>query len=130
MDYDDYETWSENARLARAEYLQGKLTAEIFLQKIDTTHELKSYEAGKAELVEETPWQQRVAQRWDFDPEIFYPESMMVLDMTPGKKGEWEIRVCGINIRRINSRQGTTRFSLLPACIIHLLQDGQSRFIM
>lgn len=91
MDYDDYEAWSENARLARVKYLQGKLTAEAFLQKIDTTHELKSYEAGKAELVEETPWQQRVAQRWDFDPEIFYPESMMVLDMTPGKKGEWEI---------------------------------------
>lgn len=92
MDYDDYEMWSENARLARAEYLQGKLTAEAFLQKIDTTHELESYEAGKAELVEETPWQQRVALRWDFDPEIFYPESMMVLDTTPGKKGEWEIR--------------------------------------
>lgn len=91
MDYDDYEAWSENARLARAEYLQGKLAAEVFLQKIDTTHELKSYEAGKAELVEETPWQQRVAQRWDFDPEIFYPESMMVLDTAPGKKGEWEI---------------------------------------
>lgn len=91
MDYDDYETWSENARLARAEYLQGKLTAEVFLKKIDTTHELKNYEAGKAALVEETPWQQRVAQRWDFDPEIFYPESMMVLDTTPGKKGEWEI---------------------------------------
>lgn len=91
MDYDDYEMWSENARLARAEYLLGKLTAEAFLQKIDTTHELKSYEAGKAELVEETPWQQRVAQRWDFDPEIFYPESMMVLDMTPGEKGKWEI---------------------------------------
>lgn len=91
MDYDDYEMWSENARLARAEYLLGKLTAEAFLQKIDTTHELKSYEAGKAELAEETPWQQRVAQRWDFDPEIFYPASMMVLDTTPEKKGEWEI---------------------------------------
>ena len=99
MDYDDYEMWSENARLARAEYLQGKLTAETFLQKIDSTHELKSYEAGKAELVEETPWQQRVAQRWDFDPEIFYPESMMVLDMTPGKKGEWEI-LTRDNLRR------------------------------
>lgn len=91
MDYDDYETWSENARLARTEYLLGKLTAEAFLQKIDTTHELKSYEAGKAEQVEETSWQQRVAQHWDFDPEIFYPESMMVLDTTPEQKGEWEI---------------------------------------
>lgn len=91
MDYDNYEAWSENARLARAEYLQGNLTAEAFLQKIDTTHELKSYEAGKAELVEETPWQRRVAHRWDFDPEIFYPEAMMFLDLTPGRKNEWEI---------------------------------------
>lgn len=50
MDYNDYETWSENARLARAEYLLGKLTAEAFLQKIDTTHELKIYEAGREQL--------------------------------------------------------------------------------
>ena len=34
MDYDDYETRSENARLARAEYLQGKLTAEVFCGKL------------------------------------------------------------------------------------------------
>ena len=33
MDYDDYDAWSENARLARMAYLQGELTAEAFLQK-------------------------------------------------------------------------------------------------
>ncbi len=73
-------------------YLQGDLTAEAFLQKIDTTHELENYEAGKAELkTEATTWQKRVASSWTFDRESFYPESIMVLDATPGKKGEWEI---------------------------------------
>lgn len=92
MDYDDYDAWSENARLARMAYLQGELTAEAFLQKIDTTHELESYEAGKAELkTEATAWQKRVAGSWAFERESFYPESIMVLDATPGKKGEWEI---------------------------------------
>ena len=42
------------------------------------------------ELVEETPWQRRVT-RWDFDPEIFYPDTMMVLNLTPGEKNEWEL---------------------------------------
>ena len=54
MDYGQYEAWSENARLARMEYLKGQLTAEEFLRRIDATHELESYEAGKAELVKET----------------------------------------------------------------------------
>ena len=61
MDYNQYTTWSENARLARMEYLSGKLTAEKFLRRIDTTHELKSYEVDKAELVEETAWQHMVS---------------------------------------------------------------------
>lgn len=34
MEYEQYEIWSENARLARAEYLKGKLTAEEFLRQI------------------------------------------------------------------------------------------------
>lgn len=91
MDYGQYEAWSENTRLARMEYLRGELTAEAFLRKIDTTHELENYEAGKTKLKKETPWQQRVASSWAFDPEIFYPDSMMVLDTTPGGKEEWKI---------------------------------------
>ncbi len=50
-DYDQYNAWSENAHLARIGYLEGKLTAEEFLSRIDITHELTSYETEKTELV-------------------------------------------------------------------------------
>ena len=55
MDYDQYDTWSENARLARIDYLDGKLTAEEFLRKIDTMHDLEEYTVGETQ----TPWRQR-----------------------------------------------------------------------
>ena len=66
MEYDQYEAWSENARLARMEYLKGELTAE----------ELESYETDKAEVVEETAWQRLVAGDVSFDPETHYPEAI------------------------------------------------------
>ena len=91
MDYDQYTEWSENARLARMEYLDRKLTAGEFLRKIDTTHELESYEADKAELVEETVWQRMVAGDLSFDAEMHYPETMMELDLG-AEKPEWELR--------------------------------------
>lgn len=90
MDYDQYTEWSENARLARMEYLDGKLTAEEFLRRIDTTHELESYEAGKAELAEETVWQSRVAGDFSFDSEKYYPEAMQVLDLGAAEP-KWEL---------------------------------------
>ena len=63
MDYEQYDQWSENARLAREEYVQGKLTAEEFLRKIDTTHELTSYEVDKIDLPDEpSMWQRLVAK--------------------------------------------------------------------
>lgn len=91
MDYSQYEIWSENARLARVEYLNGKLTAEKFLQRIDTTHELKSYETGKAELVKETAWQRMVAENVAFDADTRYPEMMQVLDLGV-EEPKWEFR--------------------------------------
>ena len=91
MDYDQYTEWSENARLARMEYQDGKLTTEEFLRKIDMTHELESYEAGKAELVEETVWQNRVHGDFSFDPETYYPETMQVLDLGV-EEPKWELR--------------------------------------
>ncbi len=81
MDYERYDAWSENARLARMEYLDGKLTAEEFLRRIDTTHELMSYEAGKTTFTAETAWQKRAAHSWSFDPERSYPEKMLLLDL-------------------------------------------------
>lgn len=90
MDYEQYETWSENARLARMEYLRGKLTAEEFLRRIDTTHELGSYKTGKAELVKEAVWQSLMAGDLGFDPETHYPEVMQVLDLNVGDP-KWEL---------------------------------------
>ena len=90
MDYNQYTAWSENARLARMEYLDGKLTAEEFLRRIDTTHELNSYETGRAELVEETVWQNRVAGDFSFDPETYYQETIQVLDLGAAEP-RWEL---------------------------------------
>ena len=91
MEDNEYIAWSENARLARVEYLDGKLTAEKFLRRIDMTHELNSYEVGKAELVEETVWQRRVAGDFSFDAETYYPETVQVLDLGAAEP-QWELR--------------------------------------
>ena len=91
MDCDQYTAWSENARLARMEYLSGKLTAEKFLRRIDTTHELSSYETDKAELVEETAWQHMVAADLSFDAETHYPETMQALDLG-SEEPRWELQ--------------------------------------
>ena len=91
MDYELYDQWSENARLVREEYVQGNLTAEEFLRKIDTTHELTSYEAGKVDLPDEPSlWQQLVARDFRFDPERYFPEKMAYLDWT-GPDSQWQI---------------------------------------
>ncbi len=94
MDYEQYEAWSENARLARMAYLRDELTVEEFLRRIDTTHELQSYEAGKAALADgPTAWQRRVASDITFDPAVSFPEEFMVLDLThSGDQGtQWEL---------------------------------------
>lgn len=91
MDYDQYEAWSENARLARMEYLEGKLDAEKFLRRIDMTHELASYETDKAEQVEETAWQRKVAGDFSFDTETYYPEMIQELDLGAAEP-KWELR--------------------------------------
>ena len=92
MDYDQYTAWSEKARLARMEYLDGKLTAEDFLRRIDMTHELECYETDKAELVEETVWQYMVAGNLGFDAETHYPETLQGLDLS-AKEPRWELRI-------------------------------------
>ena len=66
------------------------MTAEEFLCRIDTTHELESYETDKAELVEETVWQRMVAADFSFDAETHYPETMQVLDLR-AKEPKWDL---------------------------------------
>lgn len=91
MDYLQYSDWSENARLARNDYLEGKLTSEEFLQKIDVMHDLKDYAVEEAKTPPATTaWQRRVAANIDFDPEQHYPKEMMYLDMSK-KNPKWQI---------------------------------------
>jgi len=91
MDYGQCDQWSENARLAREAYVQGKLTAEEFLRKIDTTHELTSYEVDKIDLPDEPSlWQRLVERDFRFDPEKHFPEEKAHLDLSyPG--AQWQI---------------------------------------
>ncbi len=134
MDYSQYEAWSENARLARMEYLRGELTTEEFLRKVDTTHELQSYETSKAELVDKpSAWQRRVASDITFDPAESLPEKLMILNRThPGDRdAQLEIHTAD-NLRRymqkghqslrrstdeINSRQGAALHRSLPVSL-------------
>ena len=91
MDYEQYDRWSENARLAREEYVQGTLTAEEFLRKIDTTHELPSYEAGKIDLPDgPSMWQRLVEKNFRFDPERYFPEKMARLNLSDPDP-QWQI---------------------------------------
>jgi len=93
MDFERYDSWSENASAAYKEYRAGTITAEEFLHRIDTTHELESYEAGMIKLAEaeETTWQRLVARSLDFDPERFFPEEMLILNLSK-PDAQWEPR--------------------------------------
>ena len=91
MDYEQYDQWSENARLAREAYVQGTSTAEEFLRKIDTTHELTSYEAGKVKLSDgPSIWQRLAAKGFTFDPERHYPKSYAHLNLSD-EDPQWKI---------------------------------------
>lgn len=83
MDYEQYDQWSENARSAREAYVRGALTAEEFLRKIDTTHELTNYEVGKVKLSDgPSVWQRLVARDFRFDPEKYFPKEMIHLNLS------------------------------------------------
>ena len=85
-----YDEWETTARQARRDYVAGKIKAEEFLRRIDTTHELTSYDTVKQELPsEESFWQKRMAA--DLDPEQKYPASFMVLDLSkPTDNPQWQ----------------------------------------
>ena len=87
-----YDVWEKNARQARRDYMAGKIEAREFLRRIDTTHELTSYDTLKQELPpEESIWQKRVAADLDFDPERQYPSSLMLLDLSkPSDDPQWQ----------------------------------------
>ncbi len=85
-----YGEWSALASEARLKYANKEITAEEFLQRIDTMHDLTSYKVKECRLVQEpSKWQQYVTNNIAFDPERAFPETMMILDLRKGDS-QWE----------------------------------------
>ena len=71
--------------------MSSVVAAEEFLRKIDMTHELTSYEAGKVNLSEgPSMWQRLVARDFRFDPERYFPEEMARLNLSDPDP-QWQI---------------------------------------
>ena len=85
-----YSEWLDMAHSARREYLDGGLTAEEFLRRIDIYNDLDDHMAEKKETPppQESKWRRKVESSIDFDPETEYPP-MMVLDLSNGP-AEWQ----------------------------------------
>ncbi len=69
LNVDGYFDWSDEAKLARMDYLNGKITAEQFIQIIDKYGELTEFVAQKAEQdTGESILERLVKQNLSFDP--------------------------------------------------------------
>ena len=93
MDYAEYEAWLQMANAARKTYLQGKLTAEQFLQKIDVRNDLESYtvvQHPKPE-VRETEWRRNVERNLSFDSNGYFQDGFMSLDLD-AENPQWETK--------------------------------------
>lgn len=73
LNVDGYFDWSDEAKLARMDYLDGKITAEQFIQIIDKYGELTEFVAQKAEQdTGESVLERLVKQNLSFDPSRRY----------------------------------------------------------
>jgi len=81
-----------------------KLTAEEFLRKVDTTHELEGCMG-----TEEAPWQRLVARSWDFDPERFFPKEIIIILNLNKPDAQWEPRTADELWRRMQKGHQSLR---------------------
>ena len=74
MDSVKYSEWLDMAHSTRWEYLDGGLTAEEFLKRIDIYNDLADHMAEKKETPppQESKWRRKVESSIDFDPETAY----------------------------------------------------------
>jgi hypothetical protein len=68
LDIDGYFDWSEMAKQARLDYIDGKISAEEFIRRIDKYGELKDFTAQKTEQTGESVLERLVKQDLNFDP--------------------------------------------------------------
>ena len=64
----EYFDWSEIAKQARMDYLDGKISAEEFIRRIDMYGELKGFTVQKTEQTGESILEKLVKQDLTFDP--------------------------------------------------------------
>ncbi len=90
LDLDNYLLWCEEASQARTAYLDGKITAEEFVRRIDMYGELKDFVAEKTENdTEESVLERLVRKNLDFDPAQRYC-NIQTLDLGEPNP-EWKI---------------------------------------
>lgn len=104
LDIDGYFDWSEMAKQARLDYIDGKISAEEFIRRIDKYGELKDFTAQKTEQTGESILERLVKQNLSFDPARRYFD-IQTLDL--GEPGpQWKIMTSAEWMR---SEQGTRR---------------------
>lgn len=90
-----YGEWSDLARQARMEYLDGKITAGEFIRTIDIYGEFPGFYSQKNDVsVGENIYKQRVANDMDFDLEQrYFPIHTLILSEDPSQNPppEWTV---------------------------------------
>jgi len=90
-----YGEWSDLARRARMEYLDGKITVEEFIRTIDIYGEFPDFYSQKNDVpVGENVYKQRVANDIDFDSEQrYFPIQTLILseNLSQNPLPEWTI---------------------------------------
>ena len=89
LSLEEYWAWSDAAAEARRQYVDGELSAEEFLRKIDAYHLLESYEVEAPPAPGKSRYRLRVEEDMDFDPHDEY-QPMLSLDLSADDP-RWEL---------------------------------------
>ena len=97
MDLHEYDAWDQIAQEARKEYLNGTVSAEGFLRRIDLYHDLESYDVDAPKAPGKSAWRRQVERDIRFDPYQEYT-SLMTLDLR-AENPHWEVAPSEVQIR-------------------------------
>ena len=94
VDYLTFEDWDVTAKAARKAYLDGEITSEEFLRRIDLFHDLDSYEVDAPQGRGKSAWRKWVEADIRFDPYREFTDFMMLdlnattphWELTPGEE--------------------------------------------
>ena len=100
----EYFDWSEMAKQARLDYIDGKISAEEFIRRIDKYGELTDFTAQKTEQTGESILERLVKQDLSFDPARRY-FNIQTLDLEESDP-QWKIMTAEEWMR---GEQGTRR---------------------